>query len=211
MTPALPICRRWPEPPSNVIEVPPCSAKAFLVRAGQIVRIVDLEGRQPGDLVAFCVRDRAIRFSQARSRVENQKVSLGLGDDLWAEGDPPRILFRIVGDTHGGHDLLYPACCRYALRKRFGRTGSGCAENLAKALRRWSIRREHIPDPLNLFFRVAVSHSGRLRRGLPRSRPGSHLELEACEDCLVAVATCPVPVAGKKPSGYRIEIRDSRP
>ena len=51
--------------------VPPMSARAFSVSTGQIVRVIDTDGRQPGDFVAFKADDFEVSMSQARSRVRS--------------------------------------------------------------------------------------------------------------------------------------------
>ncbi len=182
------------------------SARAFGVKDGQTVRIVDTRGRQPGDFVAFKSTDLAVKLSQARTRVENHKVAVTRGDHLWTNTFPPEVMFTITRDTHGSHDLLYPACCRYALEKRFGISRDGCLENLAKALDAWGVKPQDIPDPLNLFFRVSVDDAGGMKLREPTSGPGSGIDLKAGMDCIVAVAACPVPFPGKDNSEYHISI-----
>ena len=87
------------------IIVPPMSARAFTVSAGQTVRIVDLEGRQPGDLVAFKADNLAVKLSQARTRVESHKVAVTQGDSLWTNTFP---LAGQDGLHRGGRNLLRP-------------------------------------------------------------------------------------------------------
>jgi uncharacterized protein YcgI (DUF1989 family) len=188
------------------IIVPPMSAKAFSVTSGQTVRVIDIHGRQPGDFVAFKSADLAVKLSQARTRVENHKVAVTQGDNLWTNTFPPEIMFTITRDTHGGHDLLYPPCCRYALEKRFGVSRDGCLENLAKALNAWSVKPYEVPDPLNLFFSVSVYDGGRMEVRAPMSKPGSWIDLIAKMDCIVAVATCAVPFPGNANTDYRIKV-----
>ena len=188
------------------IMVPPMSAKAFSVSSGQTVRIVDTVGRQPGDLVAFKSGDVAVKFSQARTRVENRRVTVTRGDNLWTNTFPPEVMFTIVRDTYGAHDLLYPPCCRYALEKRFGVSRDGCLENLVKALTAWGVKPHEVPDPLNLFFRVEVDKAGHMAIREPDSAPGSAIELQARMDCVVAVAACAVPCRGRDNSGYVVRI-----
>jgi len=186
--------------------IPPKSARAFSLCAGQAARIEDSAGRQPGDFVAFKHEQHSIKLSQARSRVENGKTFATLGDTLWSNTFPPAVMLRITEDTHGGHDLLYAPCCKYALEKRFGTTGNGCLENLAEALAPWNIAAQDIPDPLNLFFNVAVNAQGSMTIAQASSKPGSAITLKAEMDCLVAISTCPVPIQGKESSGYCVRI-----
>jgi hypothetical protein len=178
----------------------------MVLTAGQVVRITDLQGRQPGDLVAFNSRDLTEKFSQARTRVENQTVALTTGHLLWSNANPPRPMFTVLADSFGGHDLLYAPCCRYALERRFDLPCDGCLEQLVKTLAPWGLRAVDLPDPLNIFFRVGVETAGRMAILPADSQPGATLALRAEMDCLVAVSTCPVPRPGKVPSGYLVEV-----
>ena len=191
---------------SQKITVPPMSAAAFVADAGQTVRITDVQGRQAGDFVALSAADLSMKLSQARTRVENGKVAVTAGDTLWTNTFPPEVMFTIVGDTYGAHDLLYPPCCRYALEKRFGVSHDGCLENLARALEPWAVRPRDIPDPLNLFFHVSVDDAGGMVVDQPTSATGASIELKAEMDCIVAVSTCAVPAADRDNTEYRIEI-----
>ncbi len=190
----------------ETIFIPSMSARAFTVRTGQVVRVIDVAGHQPGDLVIFKTDNRAVKLSQARSRVENGKITVTQGDQLWTNSFPPEVMVTIIRDTHGSHDLLYTPCCRYALKKRFGITRDGCLENLVKTLAAWNVKSHELPDPLNLFFRVVTDKTGRMKVGEPISAPGSSIDLHANMDCLMAVSTCPVPRTGRDNSGYCVEI-----
>lgn len=187
-------------------DIQPTSARAFMVNQGDTVRITDMMGGQPGDLVAFSSDDLAIRFSQARTRVENRAVSLTIGGRLWSNAQPPQVMLQIIEDTAGNHDLLYAPCCRYALEKRFGVSRDGCLENLVRALAPWHIRPLDMPDPLNIFFDVVISPAGELAPGKHLSAPGSYITLRAETNCLIAVSTCSVPLKGKPNTAFMAEI-----
>jgi len=182
------------------------SAVAFPVEAGEVLRIIDEEGGQPGDLVAFSAGDPKVALSQARTRVENRSVRVTTGHGLWTNTLPPRAMLTITADTCGVHDLLYTPCCRYALQTRFATSGDGCYEHLAAALAEAGLRNVAVPDPLSLFFRVDVGPDGALAIGEPPSHPGDYIELRAEMDCIVAVSTCAVPLPGRRHSGYLIRV-----
>lgn len=188
------------------IEVDPMSAEAFTILRGQTIRIVDVAGGQPGDLVAFNLHDLSERFSQARTRVENRTCTVTTGHHLWTNTLPPRVMFTIIADTAGNHNLLYRPCCRYALETRFGVSRDGCQENLARALAPWGLSLLDIPDPLSVFFNVIVAADGTFSIGEQRSRPGDSIALRAEMDCLLAVSTCSVPREGKENSGFAVEV-----
>jgi len=189
------------------IEIPPMSATAFTVAAGERVRIEDYAGGQPGDLVAFNLHDLEETFSQARTRVEERVCRVAAGNRLWTSALPPRVMFTLLEETAGCHDLLYLPCCRYALETRFGVQRDGCHEHLMRALAPWGIPEARLPAPLNLFFTVQIEPSGRIAIGEQTSRPGDAITLRAEMDCLVAVATCSAPRREGENTGYRVRIK----
>jgi len=188
------------------ITIPPMYAKAFVATEGEVLRIIDTKGGQPGDLVAFNADDLSEKLSQARTRVENRKIKLTKGDTLWSNALPPRVMLSIVADTSGEHDLLYVPCCRYALERRFDVSRDGCAEHLAEVLAPWGIGVRDMPDPLNLFFSVTVDGAGEMHIADHSSKPGDFIEFKAEMDCLIGVSTCSVPLAGRENSSYVVQI-----
>lgn len=182
------------------------SAKTFIIRKEESMRIIDIEGEQAGDFIAFNANDFSEKFSQARTRIENHKFKVTEGDRLWTNTIPPKVMFTITKDTCGTHDLLYVPCCRYALALRFGVSRDGCHENLTRALEPWKIAEHEIPDPLNIFFNVEVDPVGEIKIGEQVSRPGDYIELRAEMDCVVSVSTCSAPLADKPNSAFQIKI-----
>jgi len=182
------------------------SAVAFTVAAGGRLRIEDCAGGQPGDLIAFNLHDLEETFGQARTRVEERNCRVTAGSRLWTSALPPRVMFTVLEETAGIHDLLYLPCCRYALETRFGVSRDGCHEQLARALAPWNIPSTRLPAPLNLFFTVLIEPSGRIGIGEQTSRPGDSITIRAEMDCLVAVAACSAPRVKGENTGYRVEI-----
>jgi hypothetical protein len=164
---------------------------AFDVRAGQRFRIVDVEGKQVSDLVAFVREDVTERLSQANTRKLNGALKISRGGVLYSTRCRP--LLRITEDTVGEHDLLFSSCSPYDYRARFGLTEPhpSCLAILADVLAPHGIAEAMIPDPFNVFQRSRVTPTFGLETLEPLSRAGDWIELEAALDCLVAVTACP--------------------
>lgn len=172
---------------ARIIE--PKSALAFEVRRGDLLRVVDLDGGQCADLVAFAAESRTERLSQNCTRVNNWKVGVSVGDKLYSNRN--RVMFEIVGDSLGRHDLLFPTCSRFVYESLFeGEPQDGCLELLQSALEPWDLCADLVGDPLNVFMDVSA-RDGRLEINPARSRPGDVLELRAELSCIVAVSACP--------------------
>jgi uncharacterized protein len=74
---------------------------------GEHLRLIDIEGGQTGDLMAFS-QDGSERLSNGRSFDYNGKLRLSVGDVLWS--DRSNQMLTIVADDVGRHDFLYASC-----------------------------------------------------------------------------------------------------
>jgi len=182
------------------------------LKKGQIIRI---SGTTTVDFVAFDLHNLRERFDQARTKVYNMKIFLSASDKLMSKSN--QHLMTIVEDTYkeGTHDLQKGMCSgsRFQLAKREGRLREyyhrdfkdeeipdhGCWENLSQALKPYGIAPEDIPSPFNLYQTMKIDGTtGRMEHTTIRPKPGTHVDLRAEQDLLVAVSACPdLPVGGK--------------
>ena len=184
--------------------VPARTGKAFVVQRGQRIRVLEVEGGQIGDFVAFNAGNLRERFSQGRTKANQGKIRISTGDRLYSKSNG--VLLTIVEDTYGIHDLQYGMCSRWIFESPdyhgfastlpvggpLGRPAWGCWENLTEALKAWQIPPEDIPDPLNLFQTVEIDPgTGRMGIVPGRSKPGDYVDLRAEMDCLTALSACP--------------------
>ena len=86
-------------------QIQPGDAFAAAVPAGGLVEIVDLEGRQVAELVAFDQADPSEHLSLGVTRHESQSIMLSLGMKLYSTRG--RAMLDLVEDTVGRHDLLW--------------------------------------------------------------------------------------------------------
>jgi uncharacterized protein YcgI (DUF1989 family) len=100
-----------PQLPGRIVhdEVVPARAPwTHVVRAGQTLRIVDLEGNQAVDFLVYNARDDAERYSAADTIAAQRNIFLVVGSVLLSnEGNPMMI---VVADTVGRHDTIGGAC-----------------------------------------------------------------------------------------------------
>lgn len=171
--------------------IAPASARAFTVKAGQRVRVLQVEGQQVGDLVCFNLTNLRERFSSSRTLIENgQTVTVGQGSTLYSNAWNP--MFVITDDELSSNDVVYPPCSRwvYEHRKKVV-PHTGCYEHLAAALTPYGLDTLDVPDPLNLFM-VTEVEDGRVVIKEPKAQAGAYIDLVAQMDCLVALSACAV-------------------
>lgn len=184
------------------IRVPGGEARAVAVPAGSRVSLVQTEGQQVGDLVAFNPRDLSEYLSVAHTRNLLWRLTIRLGDLLVTNRRRP--LFAIVRDDVGTHDLLCVACdsVRYAMD--YGVEGhANCLDNFRAALAQYDLPRDWVPEPINVFQNAPIAPDGSLRIEPSLARPGDTFTLRALDDALVAVSACPQDLAPT--NNYRVK------
>src|ERR1700730_16245642 len=81
---------------------------AFAVRAGQLVEIIDLEGQQVADFVAFAERNRTEWLSTTHTRSALLRLTAVVGDRLESNWRHP--MFEIIRDDVGRNDIITSMC-----------------------------------------------------------------------------------------------------
>ncbi len=187
----------------------PKTSKAFFVKKGQRLRIIDVEGKQVGDFIAYNADYLREKLSQARTRAFPMSLILNVGNKLYSDKDNP--MFTVLEDTCGVHDLLWQPCSRWVYKNRFGVDQDGCTELLASALLEAGFPELDPVDPFNVFMNTRLHPDGRLEIVEPVSKPGDYVELLAEMNCLCALSTCPnefAPTNGWKVTPLRVIISE---
>lgn len=86
-------------------QVSPGEAFAAAVPAGGLVEIVDLDGHQVAEFVAFDQADPSEHLSLGVTRRRNQSIMLTVGMKLYSSRG--REMLELIEDTVGRHDILW--------------------------------------------------------------------------------------------------------
>jgi len=170
--------------------IPPQTGLGFTLLQGQLLRVIDPEGEQVADLVAFALGDSTEWLSNGRTFNYNETLYMTQGHVLYSNKSRP--MFTILEDSVGRHDFLYTPCSLETFRIRYGVQGyhPNCLDNLTQALAPYGIEQHRIPTPFNVFMNVEVLEGGRLKILPPLSRPGDSILLRAEIDLAVGVSAC---------------------
>jgi len=180
---------------------------------GQVLRVIDPEGEQVSDVVAFAADDTSERLSSGRSIDYNNTIYLTSGHVLYSNRSNP--MFTILEDRVGRHDFLLTPCSPETFEILYeGHQGyhPSCFENLEKNLEPFGIAGDDIPTTFNAFMNVGISPAGELHIGPPLSGPGDFVDLRAEMDLIVGVTAC----SAEKSNNYSfkpidVEIRGKGP
>ncbi len=195
----------------RTVDVPAGGGAACVVRRGERLRVVDVQGGQVADFNAWSLEDPRERFWSARTRIL-EGAHLSTGNRLWSSPSMV-VLFTITADTLqpkpsplGGksHDLLWARCSAGLWQLRDGRPNLlNCQDNLARAIAPHGLSVHDVHDAFNIFMKTGLGADDRLFQEDPETEPGDYLELRAELDCLVAVSACPGQGHRSPAWGYR--------
>ena len=192
--------------------VEPRCGVAFQLLKKQLLTVIDLEGEQVADLVAFSSADPREYLSSGRSIDYANTIYLTAGNVLYSNRSRPFL--TIVADDVGRHDFLLTPCSLETFQIIYGNRGyhPSCFENLAISLKRFGIAPYSISTTFNIFMNVGISPDGTLTIQPPRSRTMDKIVLRAEMDLIVGLTACSAEMTNNycfKPIGYEIsEVSD---
>lgn len=187
----------------------PQSGTAFVLRKGQRLTVIDPQGQQVSDLVAFNADDTDEWLSSGRTLDYASKFLLTTGDTLYSNRSNPMLV--IERDDVGRHDFLLAPCSKEMFAKLYGHTEPhrGCFGNLVEALAPFGINPDQIPTAFNVFMNVQVDGTtGALSVEPPLSRAGQRTTFVAQMDLVVGLTACSAGLSNNftfKPIDYRVE------
>ena len=185
----------------------PQTGTAFKLNRGQQLRVIDLEGEQVADLIAFAEADPGEWLSSGRSIDYANRIYLTTGDILYSNRSRPML--TITSDDVGRHDFLLTPCSpqTFQIIYKDDKYHPSCFENLATPLRDFGISGDTIPTTFNIFMNVEIDSRGELSILPPRSKAGDNITLRAEMDLIVGLTACSAEKSNNyefKPIGYEI-------
>jgi glycine cleavage system T protein (aminomethyltransferase) len=170
------------------------TALSYEVKEGEYIQVIDVEGRQCSDFLAFHRArledgiERGLDATVTRSITGNAYPTPGLFGKFYDADMTP--LVEVVRDTVGRHDTFQLACTS-KYYEDLGYPGHvNCTDNFNGQLDRYGIAQRKGWPALNFFFNT--SYADRLlAMDEPWSRPGDYVLLRALTDLVCASSACP--------------------
>jgi uncharacterized protein len=191
--------------------IPPRGGNAFPMAAGQLCRIIDLEGQQVADLLCFDRHDLVDKLSVENTQLINGTIFVTTGHHLYSTKCTK--LMTIVADTCGVHDLISGSCSEQTNAFRYNVRGTpNCRSNFERSLAPYGIPLAEIPYSFNIFMNVPVSPEGKTGIEEPKSKAGDYIDLRAERDLLISISNCPQernPCNGWNPTAMRVIVYEA--
>jgi hypothetical protein len=192
-------------------EVVPARAPwAAVVRRGQTLRIVDLEGNQAVDFLMYALEDDAERYSAQDTIAAQGNIFLREGSVLMS--NERRAMATVTGTSVAYHDTIGGACSCESNTLRYGhhtKAQHACVENFLQGNARWGRGKRDMVSNINWFMNVPVEPNGALGIVDGISAPGLYVDIRAEMDLVAVVSNCPQinnPCNGFNPTPVRMVI-----
>ncbi len=180
------------------------------IKAGETLRIVDLEGNQAVDFLLYSTADDAERYSAQDTVAAQGNLFLRTGTVLRSnEGRP---MMTITDSAVEYHDTIGGACSCESNTLRYGhhtKSEHACVENFLEASLLEGRGKRDIVSNINFFMNVPVEPDGALGIVDGISAPGLTVDLRAEMDVTVVVSNCPQinnPCNGFNPTPVRMIV-----
>lgn len=187
-----------PEPlaePVQDMRIDAATARSYQVKAGQYIQVIDVEGRQCSDFLAFHEHqldaglERGLDSATTRYFMGSAYPQPGLFGKFYDQDAQP--LVEIVRDTVGRHDT-FGLACNPKYYEDLGYPGHvNCTENFNAQLDPYGIAPRKGWPALNLFYNTMFDGSNLLVFDEPWSRPGDYVLMQAKTDLVCASSACP--------------------
>lgn len=157
------------------------TAVAFPVQAGQLVQIVDLNGKQVAVFTAVGGDNNQEHLSTTMTLTANASVLLKVGDKVVSQRQTP--MFEIVDDSVKRHDLLTSPLIT-------GTAANAVATRnaLVQAANEVGLDGESLPAPINWFKQVVIKQRGDLEVKDSFAERNDSLVLRSLIDCVIVIA-----------------------
>ncbi len=194
----------------TTLDIAPYSGGWTRVRAGEHIRITDVEGSQVADMFAVSATDDTEWLSPAHTRGAGGRLFPLPGGQFFTNRFRPILTF-VADHSPGVHDMLWRACDPhlYALRGVVGYHPS-CNENFRTAAAAFGWTPQEVPDPVDWFQNTPVNAALELGSGVGPTKAGDHVILRAEMDLVLVVTSCswdlPDSINGDRCTPIRVDV-----
>lgn len=173
------------------IIIPSCEGRSFAVKKGQTLRVIELEGPQAVDMIAFNLHDYKESLSAWLTR--HLSGSFTKAEKLYSKLPAANVMFTVL-NYRPGIFWLSPGRCNRLTYKIFHDVKGyhkNCQDILAGCIREHGMSEYDVPEVLNIFMNVKFKEDGTYKFSASPVKKGDYVDLLAEMDCLVAISACP--------------------
>ncbi|MFZ5789160.1 MAG: DUF1989 domain-containing protein [Pseudomonadota bacterium] len=210
-----------PEPLGDLrdeLRVAKCTARAYEVKAGEYIQVIDVAGRQCSDFVCVDARlleqgiERSFDMTATRTMTGLLYPGPGLYSKFFTTDLQP--LVEVVQDTVGRHDSFGLACTARFYEDAGYPGHPSCSENFNANLKPFGIAPKRGWPCINFFYNTGLTAQNAIFLEDPWSRPGDYVLMRALTDLVCASSACPDDIDATNawnPTDIHVRIYPAKP
>jgi aminomethyltransferase len=177
------------------IRIRAATAHAYVVKAGEYIQILDIDGRQMTDFQAFSARkldkgiEHALDATVTRTLTGRALPIPGLPSKAFAFDFEP--LVEVIQDTVGRHDAFATACNSRQYDDMGYPGHANCTDNFNHALSPYGVGKRRGWEALNFFYNSRMDAHDQIISDEAWSRPGDYVLMRALTDLVCVSSSCP--------------------
>jgi len=191
-------------PPSAVISREELAADWYAIvqlRRGEALRIADPSGLSSVSMVGWRDEDTSERINCADTVKVQWSTALSKGRVILS--DMGRVLFSLIEDTSGAHDVMVGGSTPASTLAAYGVTSRNTYENFIAGAAKVGLGVRDIPPCVTFFAPVSLDENGRFVWNKSRKRPGDFVDLRAEMNAILVLSNCAHPLDPIRPSAAR--------
>ncbi len=196
-TPNRQISHDLPDPLADTrqdFRIQAATATSYVVKAGEFIQIMDIDGRQCSDFQCFELSaldrglERCLDATVTRSLMGSAYPSPGLFSKFFDVDLQPIV--EVVQDTCGRHDSFGLACTSKTYDEAGYPGHANCSDNFNAALEEYPVAPRQGWMAINLFYNTFFDDNYQMLSDEPWSRPGDYVLLRALRDMVCLTSSC---------------------
>ncbi|OAH36455.1 aminomethyltransferase [Methylorubrum populi] len=203
-------------PPLLDLRVKAATARSYTVKAGQYIQIIDVDGRQCADFLAFDAaalaegKEYGLDATTTHTLMGSTAPKPGLLSKYFDARMIP--LVEVVQDTVGRHDTFMLACSAKYYEDMGYPGHSNCTDNFNAVLAPHGVQAKKGWPAINFFYNTIAGAGDQITMDEPWSRPGDYVLLRALTDLVCATSSCADdidPANGWFPTDIHVRVYDA--
>ena len=187
--------------------IPASDGEAFEVMKGQVLRIIEVEGKQVGDVCVWNLHN----FKECLDTVMTGWYNRNFykAKRLYSCAPDSNVMFTIIDDKVGVHYLGGRCTARHYEIWYNSKDHPNRQDILAKSIEPYGLTPYDVHGAYSVFMNVEITKEGEPIVKTPLSEKGDYIDMVAEMDCLVAISACPAdksPCNDYKPKPLKIKI-----
>jgi urea carboxylase-associated protein 2 len=171
------------------------------LKRGEALRIADPSGQSSVSMIAWRAEETSERINCADTVKVQWSAAIAKGRIILS--DMGRVLFSLIEDTSGAHDLLVGGSTPASAAALYGMPSRNTHENFVAGAAKVGLDPRDIPPCVSFFAPISVDVAGRFIWKEALKRPGDFVDLRAEMNAVLVLSNCAHPLNSARPSPSR--------